>query len=339
MPKDPAMPLADISSMLEALDEPALLVEQGIVRVANAAARKLLGTVIVDGDVRLAIRHPEALAHILPGTPGDVDITGIGRFGQPWTLSIRAIDDSGLLVRLIDRSAAIAAEKMRVDFVANASHELRTPLATILGYSETLADEPDLEAKLRSQFGATIRGEAKRMLRIIEDLMSLSRIEAGRFVTPGESVAIGKIVASAVDNARRMPAAQSCAIDLQVQNPLPDILGDQAQLMQLLDNLISNAIRYGCTAGTCAVRVSANVDGGSVRIVVGDNGPGIAREHLRRVTERFYRVDEARSRESGGTGLGLAIVKHIVERHRGTLDIRSAEGEGTEVIVTLPIAH
>jgi two-component system phosphate regulon sensor histidine kinase PhoR len=169
--------------------------------------------------------------------------------------------------------------------------------------------------------------------------MSLSRIEAGRFVTPGERVSIGKIVVSAVENARRIPAAAGCGIFLQVQDPLPDILGDHAQLMQLIDNLLSNAIRYGCDAQNCAVRVAANADGGVVRITVGDNGPGIPRDHLRRVTERFYRVDEARSRESGGTGLGLAIVKHIVERHKGTLDIRSTVGEGTEVTVVLPIAQ
>ena len=338
MLKDLPMPSADLRNMLDALDEPALLVERGIVRIANDAARKLLGTIVEGGDIRLAIRHPQALAHILPGTPGDVDITGLGRFGQPWTLSIRTLDDRSLLVRLIDRSAAIAAEKMRVDFVANASHELRTPLATILGYSETLADEPDLEPDLRTKFGSTIRSEAKRMLRIIEDLMSLSRIEAGRFVTPSEPVSIGKIVVSAVENARRIPGAQCCAIHLQVQDPLPEILGDHAQLMQLLDNLLSNAIRYGCDSANCDVRVSANAEGGVVRLAVTDNGPGIPREHLRRVTERFYRVDEARSRESGGTGLGLAIVKHIVERHKGTLDIRSTAGEGTAVTVSLPAA-
>jgi two-component system phosphate regulon sensor histidine kinase PhoR len=339
MLKAVAMPSTNFRAMLEALDEPAMLVERGTVRIANAAARSLLGAIIEGGDVRLAIRHPEALAYILPGTQGDVEITGIGRFGQPWTLSIRVIEEGSLIVRLIDRSAAIAAEKMRVDFVANASHELRTPLATILGYSETLADEPDLAPELRTKFGSTIRDEAKRMLRIIEDLMSLSRIEAGRFVTPNERVSIGKIVASAVDHCRRMPAAQSCGINLQIQDPLPDILGDHAQLMQLLDNLLSNAIRYGCDAGKCAVQVSANADSGVVRIAVSDNGPGIPREHLRRVTERFYRVDEARSRESGGTGLGLAIVKHIVERHKGTLDIRSTVGEGTGVTVVLPVAH
>ena len=332
------MASAGIRPFLDALDEPAMVVERGIVRFANAAARSLLGGAIEGGDVRLAIRHPQALEHILPGSAGDVDVTGIGQFGRPWTLSIRKIGDGSLLIRLIDRSAAIAAEKMRVDFVANASHELRTPLATILGYSETLAEQPDVEPELRTTFGSTIRGEAERMLRIIEDLMSLSRIEAGRFVTPDERVSVGDVVTSAVDRADRIAGAEECAIRLEIDDGLPQVLADQAQLIQLLDNLLSNAIRYACEQGGCSVRVSATADAGFVRIAVSDNGPGIPREHLRRVTERFYRVDAARSRESGGTGLGLAIVKHIVERHRGTLVIRSEPGEGTEVVVRLPAA-
>jgi len=332
------MASAGIRPFLDALDEPAMVVDGGIVRIANQAARNLLGGAIEGGDVRLAIRHPEALEHILPGAAGDVDITGIGQFGRPWTLSIRTINEGSLLVRLIDRSAAIAAEKMRVDFVANASHELRTPLATILGYSETLADHADVEPELRTTFGSTIRGEAERMLRIIEDLMGLSRIEAGRFVTPDERVSISDVVASSLDNAGRIAGADQCAIQVEIEDALPSVLANQAQLTQLLDNLLSNAIRYGCESGGCSVRVSATAEDGFVRLAVSDNGPGIPREHLRRVTERFYRVDAARSRESGGTGLGLAIVKHIVERHRGMLDLTSAPGEGTEVVVRLPVA-
>src|SRR5687768_8107604 len=198
MLKDLRMPWTNIRSVLEALDEPAMVLDGRVIRLANEAARRLLGAGIEGNDVRLAIRHPEALEHILPGEPGEVDITGIGQFGRPWTLSIRRIDGGSLLLRLVDRSAAIAAEKMRVDFVANASHELRTPLATILGYSETLADEADLEPEIRVTFGSTIRSEAQRMLRIIEDLMSLSRIEAGRFVTPAGRVSVKEVVASAL---------------------------------------------------------------------------------------------------------------------------------------------
>ncbi|HUE79477.1 MAG TPA: ATP-binding protein [Sphingomicrobium sp.] len=332
------MASAGIRPFLEALDEPAMVLESGVIRFANEAARLLLGGAIEGNDVRLAIRHPQALEHILPGAAGDVDITGIGQLGRPWTVSIRSIDDRLLLVRLIDRSAAIAAEKMRVDFVANASHELRTPLSTILGYSETLADEGELEDELRTKFGSTIRGEAKRMLRIIEDLMSLSRIEAGRFVAPADRISIGEVVTSAIEISGRLAGLEQCSVRLDIEQDLPPILGDHAQLMQLLDNLLTNAIRYGCQRDQCAIRVSAARDDGFVRIAVSDNGPGIPREHLRRVTERFYRVDTARSRKSGGTGLGLAIVKHIIERHKGTLDIRSTVGEGTEVIIRLPVA-
>ncbi|MBA3730621.1 MAG: ATPase [Sphingomonas sp.] len=332
------MASAGIPAFLDALDEPAMVLDGGVIRIANEAARKLFGGGIEGNDVRLAIRHPQALEHILPGAEGDVDITGIGEFGRPWTLSIREVGGRSLLVRLIDRSAAIAAEKMRVDFVANASHELRTPLATILGYSETLADQTDVDPEVRVTFGSTIRGEAERMLRIIEDLMSLSRIEAGRFVTPSERVQVGDVVVRAVENAGRIAGAGRCRIEAEAGDRLPQVLADRAQLVQLLDNLLSNAIRYGCESGGCAVRVVATADDGFVRLSVSDNGPGIPREHLRRVTERFYRVDPARSRESGGTGLGLAIVKHIVERHRGTLDIRSQAGEGTEVVVRLPAA-
>ena len=332
------MAAAGIRPCLEALDEPAMVIDKGLVVVANEAARRLFGPDIEQRDIRFTIRHPQALEHILPGASGDVDITGIGEVGRPWSLSIRRLDERLILVRLVDRSAAIAAEKMRVDFVANASHELRTPLSTILGYSETLADEAELAPELRSKFGATIRDEARRMLRIIEDLMSLSRIEAGRFVAPGERLAVAEIVAGAVESSARIAGVDKCSIRLEVEEGLPPVLGDRSQLVQLLDNLLTNAIRYGCSEGACAIRVAAVLDDGWVRLSVADNGPGIPRDHLRRVTERFYRVDAARSRESGGTGLGLAIVKHIVERHKGTLDIVSEEGEGTEVSVRLPVA-
>jgi two-component system phosphate regulon sensor histidine kinase PhoR len=176
------------------------------------------------------------------------------------------------------------------------------------------------------------------MLRIIEDLMSLSRIEAGRFVTPGGRVSVEDVITSSLDNAGRIAGVDKCNVKVEVPDDLPPVQADHAQLLQLMDNLLSNAIRYGCQADSCGIRISVTADDGFVRISVADNGPGIPREHLRRVTERFYRVDAARSRESGGTGLGLAIVKHIVERHRGTLDIRSGEGEGTEVVVRLPVA-
>jgi len=327
-----------IRAFLEALDEPAMLIEDGRVRLANQAGRDLLGIGIEGSDVRLAIRHPRALEQLLPGTTGDIEITGIGQFDRPWTLSVRTLEQGALLVRLIDRSATTAAERMRVDFVANASHELRTPLSTILGFAETLADNARLDAPDRTRFGNIIRTEARRMLRIIEDLMSLSRIEAGRFVAPTERVPIGELLDAAAANARTIAGARDCTIEVALGDGLPEVVGDHGQLLQLLDNLLTNAVRYGCRGGICEVTISASSDDGGVRVAVRDNGPGIPREHLPRLTERFYRVDAARSRDSGGTGLGLAIVKHIVERHRGTLSIVSDEGDGTEVVVRLPAA-
>ena len=321
---------------LEALDEPAMVLEGSVIALANKAARDLLGPAIEGKDVRLAIRHPQALEHILPGAPGEIEVTGIGGFGRPWGLSLRQLSRRSLLLRLIDRSAAVAAERMRVDFVANASHELRTPLSTVLGYAETLSDDAEIDPQLCSSFGGVIRTEAKRMLRIIEDLMSLSRIEADRFAAPTELVSLPQVVESAVENVRRFSGADQCNIQVVIDKDLPVVFGDRAQLTQVLDNLLTNSIRYGGGPSGCEIRVSAMRDQNGVLLSVADNGPGIPREHLPRVTERFYRVDEARSRQTGGTGLGLAIVKHIVERHKGRLEIKSAAGEGTEVNVRLP---
>jgi two-component system phosphate regulon sensor histidine kinase PhoR len=323
---------------VDALDEPALVVEAYTVRVANAAARALLGTGIEGRDVRLAIRHPQALERILAHRSAEVDVTGIGEIGRSWRLVIRRLDDRSALVRMIDRTQAVSAEKMRVDFVANASHELRTPLSTILGYAETLAEEGDIPSDLRHSFGRTIRDEAARMLRIIEDLMSLSRIEADRFLAPNESVALSEVVQSAVANASTSRRGVACDIAVDLPDRLPPVRGDRAQLLQVFDNLLSNAIRYGCDGSEARIDVAGRADGRSVTVTVTDHGSGISREHLPRVTERFYRVDAARSRESGGTGLGLAIVKHIVERHRGSLDIKSTVGVGTSVSVNLPVA-
>jgi two-component system phosphate regulon sensor histidine kinase PhoR len=228
---------------------------------------------------------------------------------------------------------------MRVDFVANASHELRTPLATIIGYAETLGEPGELDADTRTRFGTTIHTEARRMLRIVEDLMSLSRIEADRFVTPQDRVSLEEIARIAADNGRPLAEARGCHILVEAEPGLPPVAGDFAQLLQLTDNLVANAIRYGCGASACDVTIAARRDGAGALLAVRDTGEGIAAAHLPRLTERFYRIDAARSRDAGGTGLGLAIVKHIVERHRGSLEINSTPGRGTEVIVRLAFAN
>lgn len=327
-----------VREMLEALDEPALIVERGIVTLANGPGRALFGNRVEGRDVRLAIRHPQALEQILASRTGDVDAIGIVEPGRSWRLAIRQLEEGVVLVRMIDRSETVAAEKMRVDFVANASHELRTPLSTIIGYAETLAEDQELPAEARTSFGQIILQESRRMLRIIEDLMSLSRIEADRFVTPDERVGLAGVLKTCISAAESERAAARCRIELKLADDLPPVRGDRAQLGQLFDNLISNAARYGCGKTDSLIEVVAAASGRWVTVTVTDQGPGIPREHLPRVTERFYRVDPARSRESGGTGLGLAIVKHIVERHKGSLEIRSTPGVGTSVAVRLPIA-
>ena len=324
----------ELHVLVEAFEEPVLLVRGRHVRLANQPAKALLGRGIEGRDVRLAIRHPQALEHILSGESVDVEATGIGELGRSWKLILRRVGDA-MLIRMIDRSAAVSAEKMRVDFVANASHELRTPLSTILGYAETLTEEGELPSDLRAKFGSTIRDEARRMLRIIEDLMSLSRIEADRFVAPDERVELDDVIQTALVNAN---GAGACEFAVEIEDDLPPVRGDRAQLVQVVDNLLSNALRYGCDKPGSCIELSAAREGGWVTVSVTDHGPGIPRDHLPRVTERFYRVDPARSRESGGTGLGLAIVKHIVERHRGALDIKSTLGLGTSVTVRLPAA-
>lgn len=324
-------------ALVDALEEPALIVEGLGISFANDAARLLLGSGIEGRDVRLAIRHPDALEHILTGRASEVEVAGIAQVGRPWRVVVRDLGHGSTFVRLIDRAGPVSAEKLRVDFVANASHELRTPLAAIIGYAETLTDDTELESAVRQKFSQTIRQEAQRMLRLIEDLMSLSRIQADKFIEPSGTVDLASVLKTAVANAGRFRDGGKCGINLDVPKRLPKVKGDEPQLLQLFDNLLSNAIRYGCDRKHSTIDVSATITGRWVTVVVQDHGQGIAKEHLYRLTERFYRVDEARSRDNGGTGLGLAIVKHVTERHKATLSIESEVGVGTKVTVGLPV--
>lgn len=325
-----------VRDIIEALGEPALLVRDGRTLAANREARDLLGHRIEGHDVRLALRHPEALRTLLSGKDSELDLVGIGAADRPWRMVIREVEGGLLLVRLADRSGEVAAEKLRTDFVANASHELRTPLATIAGYAETLAEDGELDEATRRSFAATIQAEANRMHRIVEDLMSLSRIEADRFAAPHDKVDLRELVNAAADNVSRLPG---CSLELRLQDRLPPVAGDFGQLCQALDNLLANAVRYGCAPDGGTVTIDARRDGDRALLAVRDEGDGIPPQHLPFLTRRFYRVDAARSRDGGGTGLGLAIVKHIVERHRGSLDIRSRPGKGTTVEIRLPFAH
>lgn len=331
-------PPALVLALLDALEEPALLVGRQRTQAANLAARALLGEGLVGQDIRFAIRQPQALDAILRGREGSFTVRGIGGVDRSFEVVLTRLDAELLLVRLVDRSARLAAEKAQIDFVANASHELRTPLATVLGFSETLADDAPLPDTLRRRFGEQIHEQATRMMVIIRDLMSLSRIEADRFSAPKTRVPLGRVIREAVTAAGTLAESRSCSVELAVDAEAGEVLGDEAQLRQLLDNLIGNAIRYGCRGEGGRVLVSLARAGEWLELTVRDWGEGVGEQHLPRLTERFYRVDAARSRDSGGTGLGLAIVAQIVERHRGLLTIRSRPGEGTSVDVRLPRA-
>jgi len=333
----PTPPGPRVEDVLGAVDDPLLLVEGRQVVRANAAAIAALGEHVVDDDVRLAIRHPAATDLLTREghSGGSVELIGLGDADRVWTLTVLPLGETTRLVRLSDHSATRATERMRVDFVANASHELRTPLASLIGFIETLEDAngPD-DAPIRARFLGIMAGEARRMQRLVDDLISLSRIEADKHRAPADAVPLGALARETADTLRGTRGAAT-RIELGIEDSLPSVSGDRAQLSQLLHNLVGNALKYGDVAKPVRVTVARSA-GGMVRLAVTDEGEGIPSQHLPRLTERFYRVDPGRSRAAGGTGLGLAIVKHIVERHRGRLDIASTPGVGTTVTVLLP---
>ena len=325
--------------MAQAIVDPSALLE-GRVFASNSAARALLGGSIDGKPIEQVVSHPaalEALERIESDDPEEVELTGVGGSRQHWLMRTAAMADGMLLIRFVDRSEVAAAEQMRVDFVANASHELRTPLSTLIGYAETLREQADeIDPDTRERFLAVVHDEARRMQRVVEDLISLSRIEAEKLIAPTDAVALAPLIDQAIDSARRMADERGSTLVREVADDLQPVAADRSQMLQLLDNLVTNALRYG-EPGT-PVTISADAEGPMVHLCVRDHGEGIAPEHIRRVTERFYRVDTSRSRSLGGTGLGLSIVKHIVERHRGRLNIESELGEGTRVHVLLPVA-
>ncbi len=326
-------------AVIAAIAEPVLLVVDGRVQIANAAARALLGTHIVGEDVRLAIRHPAAAERLgVGGTDGATELVGLSGRDQRLQMQVATIAPGRRVIHLIDRTTRYAAERARVDFVANSSHELRTPLAAIIGFIETLDDDnAGSDVEVRGRFLSVMMKEARRMQRLIDDLISLSRIEAEKYNLPDTAVALGPLIEEVAGELRDTQGKARADLVLEVDRDVPPVVGDRSQLSQVVHNLAGNAFKYGRTGAPVTIalrRESATL----ICLQVVDRGDGIASEHIPRLTERFYRVDPGRSRTLGGTGLGLAIVKHIVERHRGRLDITSQAGIGTTVSVLLPTA-
>jgi two-component system phosphate regulon sensor histidine kinase PhoR len=245
----------------------------------------------------------------------------------------RLPDGTQALVVLSDRTRERAVEQMRADFVANASHELRTPLASLMGFVETLRGPAADDPPAQQRFLAIMAEQAARMSRLIDDLLSLSRIELSEHSPPVERIDLGAVAGRVLASFEVRLAERRQRLAVDIAPGLPAVAADADQMAQVLSNLVDNAMKYGRVGGTVSVSLQAAANG--VVLAVRDDGPGIARVHLPRLTERFYRVDAGRSRGAGGTGLGLAIVKHIVNRHRGRLLIESEEGQGTTFSVFL----
>ncbi len=329
----------DMDELITAISEPVLIVSDGRVAHANGPAHALLGKHIVGEDVRVAIRHPAAAERLTRrgrGSDAPIDLVGLGTLDQRWEMRVTDMSDGRRVVHLADQTGSYAAERMRVDFVANASHELRTPLASILGFVETLSDDKaGADPEVRNRFLNVLLVEARRMQRLVEDLISLSRIEADKYRLPATPVDLAALLEEVHAELADSLDPRGADLIAEIDAGVPPVAGDRAQLSQVLHNLIGNAMKYG-RAGTPVISHLWHDHTGMVRVSVADEGEGVAPEHLPRLTERFYRVDAGRSRALGGTGLGLAIVKHIVERHRGRLDIASTPGKGTVATVLFP---
>ena len=225
-------------------------------------------------------------------------------------------------------------ENVRSNFVANVSHELRSPLTTVMGAIEALEGPARDNSEDRLRMLSLMGQESRRMKNLIEDLLSLSRVEAQEFIEPDQDVRLLPLLSTARDRMLDLAAQRGISIRLEAAQDLPPILGFEEELLEVFDNLIGNAVKYGAEGGV--ISVTAAVTEQAVRIAVHNDGTPLSSEHLPRLTERFYRVDKSRSRELGGTGLGLAIVKHIVNRHRGKMHIESSAEKGTTFSVILP---
>jgi len=346
-----AMPVLPplVRELLERLPDPLLLADAGDrVLFANRAMREVIGVDVERKHVSALLRHPVVLEALTrtsaSGEPGATEFVirvPVERHYQAFTARVGG-DPPVAMLLLHDLTTMKRTEQMRVDFIANASHELRTPLAAVSGFIETLKGPARDDKAAREKFLNIMSVEAERMRRLIEDLLSLTRIELNEHVPPRGEVAVEEAVRQAAAALTPLAKADGIAIVVDAPEGLPKVAGERDELVQLFQNLIHNAIKYGRDNGqvTIALRQTAATGRRSqdsmVTVAVKDDGEGIPPEAIPRLTERFYRVDVKRSRERGGTGLGLAIVKHIVNRHNGRMQIESRPGEGSTFTITLP---
>ena len=343
-------------TILDRLPDPLIVLDgTGRVLLRNSAAEPLIAKQAMGKHVATVLRSAplvSCIEGVLKGGPASsVEYTLPVPVERHFNAFVTPIETEGVrpgpqksflvLVLLHDLTEAKRVETMRVDFVANASHELKTPLASLAGFIDTLRGHAKDDPEARERFLGIMSDQAQRMRRLIDDLLSLSRIELREHVLPDQLVSLQSVVGDVMD--ALTPIARDSGVELVASAPatLPPVRGERDELAQVIQNLVDNALRYAQSGKRIEIGLSLDTKGGRqvVRLAVKDFGPGIAREHIPRLTERFYRVDAATSRARGGTGLGLAIVKHIVNRHQGSLSIESEIGKGSTFIVQIPVAE
>lgn len=332
--------------LVQAIPLPAALIgaSQRVV-CTNSGFDELFGEDVVGRYFVAALRQPAVIEAIEVAFRDAAEHTAhyLGRDGSTdatFQMFARSVGED-VLITFSDRTVTEAAVRMRSDFIANVSHELRTPLTALQGFIETLRGAARNDPETRDRFLQIMDQEAGRMTRLVDELMSLSRLEQVERTRPTEIVSLKSVLSAAQEGLE--PILQAAALTMTLSLPADEIIvrGDFAQLQQVFTNLMENAVKYGAKGGRIDVALSTMshqklLRGAGAVVTVHDYGDGIASHHIPRLTERFYRVDSHRSRAVGGTGLGLAIVKHIVNRHRGRMKIDSIEGEGTTISVILP---
>lgn len=368
-----------LNSVFEALDDPVIIVSGGEaddiagrrVVLANQAARDLLRIQREGALLVSAMRDPgvlEAVDEALFGGVGrTTDYNTAGARTRHWKAWVRPLPSPGggplAILGLRDETDVRRMELMRVDFLANASHELRTPLASLSGFIETLKGHAKDDPKARDKFLDIMATQAERMGRLVADLLSLSRIELNEHIPPSGRVNLQRAASDVVDAVSVLSQEKGVTVRLDVEPASVRVIGDRDEIVQVIQNLTDNAIKYSSVGGTVEISIRNGLDieaaaaarmAGATRlslltpdretgaryvlVTVRDHGPGMAREHLPRLTERFYRVEGQKSGERPGTGLGLAIVKHIVNRHRGGMTVESAPGDGSLFSAYFPMA-
>ena len=345
-----------LSLLIEALPNPVMILTRAnTLLFANEQARLLFNISQTGQDISAIIRTPDLLEAITLVASNQVSqkiqLTERVPIARHFTVQISSIinksgklqalnnADPAIIIHFYDLTEQERLNRMRADFIANASHELRTPLASLLGFIETLQGPARHDEAAREKFLEVMATQGKRMTGLIDDLLSLSRIEMNAHKHPKDKVDITNIMRATVDILSPLAKTQNITLNLEQPAEQVFVIGNQDELSQVFQNLVHNAIKYGQseTKGTNAIKIRVEKRGqDKVTVEVQDHGIGIDPVHIPRLTERFYRVDVQQSREKGGTGLGLAIAKHIITQHRGELKIRSSLGQGSTFSVILP---